>query len=495
VKTSVVILLTLLTLALSGAVVQAGDIKVAIAGAYENVKGITEHEVEYISLSELADALGGTMAWETIGQTVSYSDEGFRFEFMIDSPWLSLNDTTRNMTHEALYRDGQLFVPAATFLPLLDEVTPQQISWQGSQGTVRVDSEGFTVTDMSVESKANGLLIDLYLSAPISYDIFVSEGNWINISLRNASINRNRILSRRDTRYMYDLKVHQIENNTGQISMRLKLDVTDWSHQIVTNPTRIEIIVRDPDFQMDTTPATPLLGPDNKIDVVVVDAGHGGDDYGAIGHGGAREKDVTLGMAKKLAALIRKDKLFKVVMTRDRDKTESLEERAKIANDAGADLFISIHANASPRKQVRGWNVFFLAPALNDSARSAAQLENSFFLRESYDGTDPNDSSSQDPLTSILNEMLITEFQTESHEFAQMVDKEFRRRLETPARGIDQAGFFVLNKVYTPSILVESAFITNAQEEKLLKDKDFQDSVVAGIYEAMKRFKAKYESN
>jgi N-acetylmuramoyl-L-alanine amidase len=76
-----------------------------------------------------------------------------------------------------------------------------------------------------------------------------------------------------------------------------------------------------------------------------------------------------------------------------------------------------------------------------------------------------------------------------------MVDKEFRRRLETPARGIDQAGFFVLNKVYTPSILVESAFITNAQEEKLLKDKDFQDSVVAGIYEAMKRFKAKYESN
>jgi N-acetylmuramoyl-L-alanine amidase len=495
VKRFIAILLTTLLLSAPAVTTVAGDVKVAIAGAYENIKGITEHEVEYLSLSGLADALGGSVGWETIGHTVTYTDTGFKFEFLIGSPWVNLNDTTCNMTYEALYRDGQLFVPAVTFLPLLDRITPQQITWQASQGTVRVEAEYFNVTDMSIEAKANGLLIDIYLSAPLAYEIFVSEGDWVNISLRNASINSNRVLSRRDTRYMYDLKVHQMEGNTGQISMRLKRKVTDWSHQIEHNPTRIEILIKDPDFQMDTSPAAPLLGPGDKIDVVIVDAGHGGEDYGAIGQNGSREKDVTLSMAKKLAALIRKEKLFKVVMTRDRDKAVSLEERAKIANDAGADLFVSIHANASPRKQVCGWNVFFLAPALNDSARAAAQLENGFFLRESYTENSNEDSSTLNPVTSILNEMLMTEFQTESNEFAQMVDRELRRRLETPARGIDQAGFFVLNKVFTPSILVETAFISNPQEEKLLKDKDYQDKVVEGIYEAIKRFKAKYESN
>jgi len=161
-----------------------------------------------------------------------------------------------------------------------------------------------------------------------------------------------------------------------------------------------------------------------------------------------------------------------------------------IPRDAGADLFISIHANASPRKQIRGWNVFFLAPALNDSARAVEQLENSFFLRESNPAAaDPDDDGYQDPVASILSDMLMTEFQVESHDFAQMIDREFRKRLDIPARGIDQAGFFM------PSVLIESAFISNKTEEKKLKSKKYQEKVARGLYEAIKRFKAKYESN
>jgi len=125
-----------------------------------------------------------------------------------------------------------------------------------------------------------------------------------------------------------------------------------------------------------------------------------------------------------------------------------------------------------------------------------AQLENSYFLRESYASTDnPTDGDPQDPLYSILSEMLMTEFQAESYEFAQMVDREFRRKLDTPARGIDQAGFFVLNRVFTPSVLIESAFISNREEEKKLKNKGYQKKIAEGLYGAIKRFKAKYESN
>ena len=483
-------------LAGSFGIASAEEIKVAVGGGFENVRAFRDHDIQYVSLSGLANSLGGTVAWETVGHTVSYADAGFKFEFLIGAPWVNVNDTTYNLTHEAVYRDGQLYVPMATFLPLLDQVTSQHIAWEPGQETVRVESQYFNVTDISVQSKANGLLVEIYLTAPLTYQIFITEGNWLNVSLREASINRNRVLSRRDAHHMYDLKVHQVENRTGQISMRLKRDITDWSHSLEQNPTRIQILIKDSAFQIDTSAPVTMVGPDDKIDVIVVDAGHGGQDYGAIGRNGTREKDVVLSIAKRLANLIRKDKLFKVVMTRDRDKTVSLEERAKIANDAGADLFISIHANASPRRHIGGWNVYFLAPALNDSARSVAQLENSYFMRESYDANvDSENGEEVNPLNSILSDMLMTEFQAESHEFARMADREFRRRLDTEARGIDQAGFFVLNKVFTPSVLIESAFISNPREEKLLKNKGYQEKIAAGLYEATKRFKAKYESN
>ena len=472
----------------------------SIAGGYDEVQAFREHDVVYISLSQLAEILGGTLSWEIVAHQITYSETTFRFEFLLNSPFFALDDSTYNMTHAALLRHGQLFVPVVTFLPFLDRVNPQKLGWLASKRTICVDSEYFNVTDLSVQAKANGLLIEIYVTTALAYEIFVTEGNWLNVSIRNAKVNRNQILSRRDPRFMYNLKVHQVENNTGQISIRLKKSPDNWHHKIEYDPTRIQISITDAGFQLDTTETQPVIGPDNKIDVIVIDPGHGGRDYGAVGPGGTREKDVVLSIAKRLAKLIRKDKQFKVVVTRDRDKTLSLAERAEIANKAGADLFISIHANASPRKHARGWNVFFLAPALNDSARAVEQLENSFFLREpDRPEISSNDivstESFDDPVLSILNEMIMTEFQSESNDFAMMVDLEFRRRLETPARGVDQAGFFVLNKVFTPSVLIEAAFISNKTEEKLLKKKKYQQKVAQGIYEAIRRFKSKYESD
>ena len=493
-KTILILLAVILSLALAAPV--SAKIKVSISGGYEEINSFEKNHVRYISLSELAEILGGALDWDIIGQTINYSDDNFRFNFLIDAPYFRLDDSLYNMTYPALYDEGQLFVAAETFIPFLDRVIMQTISWDDDSGTLRVAPEYFNVTDLAVSAKANGLLIEVFLSAEMHYDVFVTEGNWINISIPDARINSPRILSRKDPRFLYKLKVHQVAN-TGQISLRLKKNVNKWSHKLVYDPPRIQISIPDIDFEIDPADTNPVIGPDNKIDVIVVDAGHGGQDYGAIGQRGTREKDIVLNIAKELASLIRKDKQFKVIMTRDRDVTVDLSERAQIANDAGADLFISIHANASPKKNVKGWNVFFLAQAKNDSARSVAQLENSYFLRELSAGGDTpdyGDGGDYDPIVNILNEMIMTEFQAESHDFALMIDREFRRSLETPARGVDQAGFFVLNKVYTPSVLVETAFITNKTEEKLLKDKKYHKQVAEGIYQAIKRFKAKYES-
>jgi N-acetylmuramoyl-L-alanine amidase len=332
----------------------------------------------------------------------------------------------------------------------------------------------------------------------MAYDVFVTEGNWINVSVRDGKLNVPRIQSRKNLRYMYDLKTHQ-QPQTGQISIRLRRKIDKWNHKLVNDPPRIQISVADVNFEMSASDSNNHIGPDDKIDVIVIDPGHGGVHNGAIGQRGTREKEVALEIAKELAKLIRKDKQFKVVMTRDRDKTVTLQERANIANNESCDLFVSIHANSSLKRHVRGWNVFFLAPAKNDSARSVAQFENSAFFRDQMgdkpDSDGENGKTFDDPILNILNEMIMTEFQAESHDFAMMVDREFRRNLKIPARGVDQAGFYVLNMVFAPSILVESGFISNRTEEKLLKDDDYQEDVARSIYDAIKRFKAKYESN
>lgn len=487
-STKLVLLLVLLFL---GSSVQSGSVKVTVAGATEKIDAFDKNDITYICFSDLVEITGGQLDWQIIGHQISYIAETNRMDFYLESPFMKLNDTGFNLTFPATYKEGKLYLPAETFMPLFNQISPEYITFSDSKKTIRIDSEYFNVTDMAVSEKANGLLIEIFLTGTVNYDVFVSEGDWVNISIRDGQISP-RIKNRKDSRYMYKLKTHQ-ESGVGQISMRLKRKVERWHHKLVLDPPRIQLSIPDLNFELDTgaIPVTELT--DNKIDVIVIDAGHGGKHYGAIGPRGTREKDIALNIARELAKLVRKDKQFKVVMTRDRDETVSLEKRADIANKASADLFVSIHANSSLKKNVRGWNVFFLAPARNDSARAVAQFENSAFVR---DFTTDDDVSGEmtDPVLSILNEMLMTEFQAESADFAMMMDREFRSRLKIPARGVDQAGFVVLNQVFCPSVLVESGFISNKTEEKLLKKRDYQKKVARGIYEAVKRFKAKYEN-
>ena len=471
-------------------------VRIQVSGSVEQIDSFDDNGVTYLSLSQLADELEGTLEWVMLGHEVSYTINGTRFLFLIGSPFFRLNDAVFNMTYPAVYRDGQLFVSPLTFASFLDRIVPQKVTWNNDDLTLRIDSEYFNVTDLSIQPKSNGLLIELFLAETMPYDVFVTEGNWVNISIRDASLNIARLESRKDDRYLIAVKAHQ-EIGVGQISLQLRRNIKGWHHKIVNDPPRIQISIPDVSFAADSIVTPPKLGPDNKIDVVVIDPGHGGQDYGAIGPRGTREKDVTLAIARHLSDLIRKDKVFKVVMTRNSDKLLTLQERADIANKAGADLFLSIHANASPQKDARGWNVFFLAPARNDSARAVEQLENSYFLRDAAANKDDdgaNGPSPENPIVNILNEMIMTEFQAESSDLALMIDKEFRKTLETPARGVDQAGFFVLNNVFTPSVLLETAFISNSGEERLLRQSDFQKQVAGAVYAAVKRFKAKYES-
>jgi N-acetylmuramoyl-L-alanine amidase len=401
-----------------------------------------------------------------------------------------MDDSVYNLILPARIIRGALFVPARSFTNILDLMRPENITWDSQGETLRMDAEWFNITDMMITAKQNGVLIEIFMTSSLQFEIYESEGNWLNIDFPDGRINRSKILSSINRSHVRKMHAYQFENS-AQISFRLKRDYKSYYHTFKNNPGRLQIAIEDARFNPDTLiTGLPRIGPDEKIDVIVIDAGHGGQDFGAIGrHKRTREKQITLEIAKDLAKLIRKDKQFKVIMTRSKDTYVSLDKRAKIANEAEADLFVSIHCNASTKNSPHGFQVFYLAPAKSDAARAVAQFENAPFLLD-----DPTiDKKDEDDLAFILNDMIQTEFLTESADLAGMTDNEMRKKLKIESRGVDHAGFFVLNRVYMPSILVEAAFISNKKEEKMLRDKKFRKKVAESVYNAIKRFKAKYE--
>ncbi len=212
--------------------------------------------------------------------------------------------------------------------------------------------------------------------------------------------------------------------------------------------------------------------------VVVIDAGHGGRDAGAQGPNGTSEKDVTLGIARQLAALIEKEEGMSVVMTRNSDTFVRLRERMQIARDANADLFISIHANGYTSSRVRGASVYILSSggASSEAARMLAEKENS---AESI-GTIELHSRDKD-LQAVLIDLSQSATIQESHDVAGRVLKSLGSLGRIQFSSVQRAGFAVLRSPDVPSILVETAFITNPEEERKLSSREYQRNYAAAI--------------
>lgn len=231
---------------------------------------------------------------------------------------------------------------------------------------------------------------------------------------------------------------------------------------------------------------------------VVIDAGHGGKDYGALGVN-SREKDINLSVAKLLGQLIEeKAQNVKVVYTRNEDKFLSLQKRAQIANDASGDLFISIHTNsiakkAKNRKSIAGASVYTLGLHRTEENLEVAKRENSVIELEndyttSYSGFDPNSSESY-----IIFELMQNKHMEQSIEFADKVQNEFITTANRKDRGVRQAGFLVLAATSMPSVLIELDFICNPTEEKFLSSKSGQKKLATAIFNAFIDYKKHYD--
>jgi len=218
--------------------------------------------------------------------------------------------------------------------------------------------------------------------------------------------------------------------------------------------------------------------------VIVIDAGHGGKDPGALGSI-SREKDVTLAIALKTGEYIEQNiKNVTVIYTRKNDTFVELRDRANIANKNKADLFISIHANWAKSKSIMGTETYIMGPAKDQQNLEVAKKENEVIFLEDdystkYEGFDPKSDVSY-----IMFTVMQKEFQNQSTELAWKIQTQFREKVERHDRDVKQAGFWVLYTTTMPSVLIETGFITNPSEEIFLNSKQGQDFLASAIFRA-----------
>ncbi len=232
-----------------------------------------------------------------------------------------------------------------------------------------------------------------------------------------------------------------------------------------------------------------------KIDKLVIDAGHGGKDPGTIGKH-TKEKYVALSIALKLGELVKKNLPdVDVIYTRDKDVFVELYRRAQIANKAQADLFISIHCNSTNSTRAKGTETWVMGNHRSAKNLEVAKKENSAILLESdysknYNNFDPNSAESYITFSLIQNA-----YREQSIQLAESVQNQFKNRVHRVNRGVKEAGFLVLVYTTMPSILIETGFLSNPEEERFLMSEKGQDYIASAIYRAFKGYKNSIESN
>ena len=225
-----------------------------------------------------------------------------------------------------------------------------------------------------------------------------------------------------------------------------------------------------------------------KLDTVVIDPGHGGKDPGATANG-VYEKNIVLGVAHKLGDYIENRLGVNVVYTRTDDRFIPLKKRGHMANEAGAKLFISLHANAARAHAAHGTETYFLGPSKTEAAEKVMERENSVIKYE--DNTQTYEDYDEQAL--VRQKLTQSAYMRQSERLASLVQSQFEDRVQRDNRGVHQAGFYVLWSASMPSVLVELGFLSNPREARYLNSDRGQTLLASGLFRAVRNYKKKYE--
>ncbi len=382
----------------------------------------------------------------------------------------------------------------------------EKLSVKGGEST-HAEDVSTVITGIEIEKRANGVIISFLASGnPAQSSLLKPDAEgYVYFSLEKASCDINTLSKIYSGGVVKAITPKQFAEGGLQFTVALdnkSFEITSVEFHRDEKNNRYVLYVRSnadvqeirkKEIEQQNAQVISRDVEKWKLNTIVLDAGHGGKDPGTIGFSGTREKDVALNIVHDLGTFIaQKWQDVNVVYTRKDDRFIPLHERGKIANQSGGKLFISVHCNASPNRSAQGSEVYILGLHKNKAALDVAMFENSV-IRQEDNFQEQYKGFSEEHL--IMSSMAQNAFAKQSTSLAQYIIRPVDRQSSVNnARGVRQAGFMVLWTPSMPSILVEVGYLSNPEEEQMLRDRQVQTKVAYGIFKGVQAYRKNYET-
>ncbi|MFA5834110.1 MAG: N-acetylmuramoyl-L-alanine amidase [Bacteroidota bacterium] len=445
----------------------------------------------------------------------------FTLKFSADNPFVVItnSETKRHQVHQFSFPitvvQGKYFGQIDEAIAFFRSIADSTLSIDSTSIAVRDTTPSFpTVTGFTLEEKKNGTMVRIHLSAkPSDFYRTLQIGEWIYVTILGAKCDTVMF----DSTYT-DGIVRRIKPVQSETSLQISLQVRGKVEQseIVQDQLSNDILVtlippiveekKEPKIdsaairrqqaeraRQHVANSIEKQKKKWKLDVVVIDPGHGGHDPGTIGNIGTREKDIALGIALKLGDLIKKEiPDIKVVYTRKTDRFVELYRRGQIANESEGKIFISIHCNSTERKpsSANGFEIYLLRPGKTEDAIRIAEKENDVVKLEK-DFEDRYQELTEENF--IILTMAQSSYVKQSERLAEMMEETMSAQMEGMRQPVKQAGFYVLVGASMPNVLVETGYLSNLKDERFLRSPAGQKKIATAILNALKGYKNEYE--
>ena len=455
------------------------------SGTESEIRTLLDSKKLYISAKDLSQSLSSKLYENAERKKLVLYITGKKVKISGNTSFIMIDDQPYQMSQITRVEPHDLYVPAEDFLNILKSTVLPGINFDRKKEFLDIDVIRFNITGISIDVKSNGTIIRLNTRKPFSernISSFINRHGWYYLTVVGAMVDTTSINNGLARGVIRRIESDQI-GETAQVAFKLGSKVISHEWYQSLDPNQIVITLRTPLGKMKER--IENVKEKQRLDTVVLDAGHGGKDPGSQGKYGTKEKDVVLDITKRIGRLLEKHTRIKVVYTRDEDVWMPLINRTKIANDADGKMFVSIHANSNNNRKVQGYETYLYSLAKSDDAIEVASRENSVIQFEEKVSQYKDLSGEKMILATMAQSM----FLKESEDLAAIIQMELDKKLTTPNRGVKQAGFYVLYGASMPNVLVEIGFISNPAEEKKMKQGEYRQMIAEAVYEGIKHFK------
>ncbi len=437
----------------------------------------------YVSLNDFEKVLNISFSEEKTKKRFILKFPEHTLTFVPQNPYYLLDNKGKKLFLPFISINGKSFVSLPDIESVLADATDKDVFLLWSLNSLVIDRKTFNPDSIILETYDDKISFTLTSQTEILTSIDDDKKGRLKLTLFNA-VCKPTIIPPFEAGG--EIKKVLLQQETDKAILSFYYDtkrITKIERELLITGPSIRVT-----FHKKKGPPPKEIKPkeQRKINKIIIDPGHGDKDPGAIGPSGLTEKEIVLKISKELRKILKKQG-FTVLMTREGDSFVRLRQRSKMANNSGADLFVSIHCNATGwRKEAGGFETFFLSTAKTSWARAVEAKENAVIEFETP-------SAEESTIEYIFYDLMQNLHLRESSDLADFIQESMAENLIIEDRGVKQANFHVMREIYMPSVLVETAFISNVEEEKLLKTKTFQKKIAKGIAEGILKFKRMYE--